>query len=49
LKLVESGVYWRKLLKEKNADGDWVRRTTGKGKPAPVALMKKIFNKRNFQ
>lgn len=43
LKFVESGVYWRKLLKEKSADGDWVRRTTGKGNPAPVALMKKFL------
>ncbi len=43
LKLVESGIYWRKLMKEKSADGDWVRRTTGQGKPAPVALMKKFL------
>ena len=43
LKLVESGIYWRKLLKEKSPDGDWVRRTTGKGKPAPVELMKKFL------
>lgn len=43
LKFVESGVYWRKLLKEKSADGDWVRRTTGKGSPAPVSLMKKFL------
>ncbi|OGI64979.1 hypothetical protein A3A95_02410 [Candidatus Nomurabacteria bacterium RIFCSPLOWO2_01_FULL_39_18] len=43
LKFVESGVYWRKLLKEKSVDGDWVRRTTGKGSPAPVALMKKFL------
>ena len=43
LKFVESGVYWRKLLKEKSADGDWVRRTTGKGNPAPVVLMKKFL------
>ncbi len=43
LKSVESGIYWRKLLKEKSADGEWVRRTTGQGKPAPVALMKKFL------
>lgn len=43
LKFVESGVYWRKLLKEKSADGDWIRRTTGKGHPAPVSLMKKFL------
>ena len=45
LKSIESGIYWRKLLKEKSADGDWVRRTTGKGHPAPVALMKKFLIK----
>jgi adenylate kinase len=43
LKSIESGIYWRKLLKENSADGDWVRRTTGQGKPAPVALMKKFL------
>src|SRR3989338_1716003 len=43
LATVESGIYWRKLLKEKSADGDWVRRTTGKGNPAPVVLMKKFL------
>ncbi len=43
LKFVESGVYWRKLLKEKSANGEWARRTTGKGKPAPVVLMKKFL------
>jgi adenylate kinase family enzyme len=43
LKFVESGIYWRKLLKEKSAEGNWVRRTTGKGEPAPVILMKKFL------
>jgi adenylate kinase len=43
LKLVESGIYWRKLLKEKSKNGDWLRRTTGKGHPAPVALMKRFL------
>jgi adenylate kinase family enzyme len=43
LKSVESGIYWRKILKEKSALGEWVRRTTGKGKPAPVVLMKKFL------
>jgi adenylate kinase len=42
-KLVESGIYWRKLLKEKSKDGEWLRRTTGKGGTAPVALMKKFL------
>ncbi len=43
LRPVESGVHWRKLMKEKSQDGAWVRRTTGQGKPAPVALMKKFL------
>jgi adenylate kinase len=43
LKAVESGNYWRKLVKAKTPEGDWVRRTMGKGKPAPVALMKKFL------
>ena len=42
-KFVESGIYWRKLLKKKGAKGDWLRRTTGKGEPAPVVLMKKFL------
>ncbi|MEI8269949.1 MAG: nucleoside monophosphate kinase, partial [bacterium] len=42
-KLVESGIYWRKLMKEDSKDGEWLRRTTGKGGPAPVALMKKFL------
>lgn len=45
LKFIESGVYWRKLLKEKSATGDWVRRTAGKGLPAPMVLMKKFLIK----
>ncbi len=40
---VESGKYWRKLLKEDSKDGEWVRRTTALGKPAPVALMKRFL------
>ncbi len=43
LKSVESGKHWRKLEKEKSKDGEWLRRTTGQGKPAPVALMKKFL------
>lgn len=41
--LVESGKYWRRLATSKGPDGDWLRRTTAKGKPAPVALMKKFL------
>lgn len=43
VQLVESGKYWRALAKKNTSDGDWVRRTTAKGKPAPVALMKKFL------
>jgi len=43
LKLVESGIYWRRLMKEKSKNGEWLRRTTGKGGPAPVALMKEFL------
>ncbi|NVN96792.1 nucleoside monophosphate kinase [Candidatus Nomurabacteria bacterium] len=41
--LVESGKYWRKLEKEDSPDGEWLRRTTRLGKPAPVVLMKKFL------
>ncbi len=40
---VESGKYWRKIGKENSKDGEWIRRTTRLGKPAPVALMKKFL------
>ena len=43
LKPVESGKYWRTLAKSKSKEGDWLRRTTAKGLPAPVALMKKFI------
>jgi adenylate kinase len=51
LKPVESGNYWRKMLKSKTADGDLVRKTVGLGHPAPVSLMKKFLetNLRNAQ
>lgn len=42
-KPVESGKYWRKMLKAKTPDGDLLRRTTGKGWAAPVKLMKKFL------
>ena len=44
-KLVESGIYWRKLMKENSKNGEWLRRTAGKGGPAPVALMKEFLTK----
>lgn len=43
LKFVESGVYCRKLLKEKSKKGDWARRTTGKGHPLPTVLLQKFL------
>ena len=43
LKFVESGVYSRKLLKEKSKNGDWARRTTGKGKPLPTVLLQRFL------
>ena len=45
LKFVETGVYSRKLLKEKSKNGDWARRTTGKGEPLPVILLKQFLVK----
>lgn len=43
LKPVESGVFSRKLLKAKGPDGDWARRTIGKGTAAPMPLIKKFL------
>lgn len=43
LKFVESGVYSRKLLKEKSKNGDWARHTTGKGSPLPTVLLQKFL------
>jgi adenylate kinase family enzyme len=45
LKTVETGVYSRNLLKEKSDNGEWARRTVGKGKPLPVVLMKEFLVK----
>lgn len=45
LKLVETGVYTRKLLKEKSEDGDVARRTAGKGKPLHTGLLQKFLRK----
>ena len=45
LKFVETGVYSRKLLKEKSKNGDWARRTVGKGYPLPVVLIKNFLIK----
>ena len=41
---IETGVYTRNLLKEKGINGDWARRTAGKGGPLPVVLMKKFIS-----
>jgi len=43
LKFVETGVYSRKLTKAKGPDGDLARRTTGKGNPLAVSLLKKFL------
>ena len=40
LKRVESGVYFRRHLKDKTALGRQIRETVGQAKPAPVPLMK---------
>lgn len=45
LQPVETGVYTRKLLKEKSKDGEWARRTAGKGWALPVVLMKRFLVK----
>ena len=45
LKFVETGVYCRKLLKEKSKNGDWARRTTGRGLPLPTVLLQKFLIK----
>ena len=45
LKTIETGLYSRKLLKEKSANGDWARRTVGFGNPLPVILMKEFLIK----
>ncbi len=43
LKFVETGIFSRKLLKEKSPDGDLARRTTGKGHPLPTKLLQKFL------
>ncbi len=43
LKFVETGVYSRKLLKEKSKNGDLARRTVGLGAPLPTSLLKKFL------
>lgn len=45
LKFVETGVYCRKLLKEKSKNGDLARKTTGKGYPLPTILMQEFLTK----
>ncbi|MCX6754138.1 MAG: nucleoside monophosphate kinase [Candidatus Nomurabacteria bacterium] len=45
LQPVGTGLYTRNLLKEKSSDGDWARRTAGKGKALPMFLMKKFLIK----
>lgn len=45
LKFVESGIFSRKLLKEKSKAGERARQTTGKGKPLPTVLLQKFLIK----
>ncbi|KKQ86526.1 MAG: Adenylate kinase [Parcubacteria group bacterium GW2011_GWF2_38_8] len=45
LKFIETGLYSRKLLKEKSKNGNWARRTVSKGKPLPVILLKKFLTR----
>ena len=45
LKAVESGVYFRKLLKSKGSVGDLARRTAGKGEAGAMVLMKEFLVK----
>lgn len=44
-KFIETGTYARNLLKEKGKDGDWARRTTGKGLPLPTILLQKFLKR----
>jgi adenylate kinase len=43
LKPVESGKYWRKLAKQNSPVGRILRRTSERGNPTPVRLMKKFL------
>src|SRR5688572_18606656 len=45
LKFVETGVYSRKLLKEKSKDGEQARKTVAKGLPLPTKLLQKFLVK----
>ncbi len=45
LKFVETGIFSRKLLKEKSKSGDLARQTVGKGKPLPTVLLQKFLVK----
>jgi adenylate kinase len=43
LRMVETGVYSRKLLKEKGKNGDLARKTVGKGLPLPTKLLQQFL------
>lgn len=45
LQPIETGVFTRNLLKEKTKDGEWARRTAGKGLPLPTVLMQRFLIK----
>lgn len=40
---IESGKHWRKLMSAKTKEGELLRKTTAKGLPTPVILMKKFL------
>jgi adenylate kinase family enzyme len=43
LKPIESGKYWRRLATQKNKIGELLRKTSQRGDPTPVRLMKKFL------
>ena len=45
LQYVGTGVFTRNLMKEKSENGEWARRTAGRGKPLPTSLMKQFLLK----
>lgn len=42
---VRSGVYWRRMAKQNNAQGELLRRTVGRGYAAPVKLMREFIER----
>ena len=46
LKPVETGKQWRMMVKKNDYNGRWLKRTFGKGHPAPVEIVKWFINKK---